>query len=65
MNLINQGISYVHNLFSNKKCKLIFLADRWFNMRAIMQHIQNLGDTYYIRTKSYVILRCDFVLYDV
>ena len=57
MNLINQGISYVHNLFSNKKCKLIFLADRWFNMRAIMQHIQNLGDTYYIRTKSNVAIK--------
>lgn len=57
MNLINEGISYVHNLFKDKKCKLIFLADRWFNLRPIMQHIQDLGDTYYIRTKSNVAIK--------
>ena len=26
MNLINEGISYVHNLFKDKKCKLIFFS---------------------------------------
>ena len=52
--LINEGISYVHNLFSNKNCKINFLADRWFNYREIMQHIDSLGDTYYIRTKTNV-----------
>lgn len=52
LSLIKQGISYVHNLFNNKKCNLIFLADRWFNFREIMQHIDSLGDTYCIRTKS-------------
>lgn len=57
MDLINEGITFVHNLFNNTNCKLIFLADRWFNMRAIMQHIENLGDTYYIRTKSNVSIK--------
>lgn len=52
-----QGITFVHNLFNDTNCKLIFLADRWFNMRAIMQHIENLGDTYYIRTKSNVSIK--------
>ena len=37
ISLINQGISYVHSLFNDKKCNLIFLADRWFNFREIMQ----------------------------
>lgn len=52
ISLINQGISFVHVLFSSKKCNLIFLADRWFNFREIMQHIDSLGHTYCIRTKS-------------
>ena len=51
ISLINQGISYVHSLFNDKKCNLIFLADRWFNFREIMQHIDSLGDFYCIRTK--------------
>ena len=59
LSLINQGISYVHSLFNNKKCNLIFLADRWFNFREIMQHIDSLGDTYCIRTKSNVAIEVD------
>ena len=54
-----QGISYVLSLFSDKKCNLIFLADRWFNFREIMQHIDSLGDTYCIRTKSNVSIEID------
>ena len=52
LSLIKEGISYVHNLFIHKDCKLIFLADRWFNFRQIMEHINSLGDTYCIRTKT-------------
>lgn len=59
LSLINEGISFVHNLFKNKKCNLIFLADRWFNFREIMQHIQDLGNTYCIRTKSNVSIEID------
>jgi hypothetical protein len=59
LSLMNQGISYVHNLFKDKKCNLIFLADRWFNFREIMQHIDSLGDTYCIRTKSNVSIEID------
>ena len=59
ISLINQGISYVHSLFNDKKCNLIFLADRWFNFREIMQHIDSLGDTYCIRTKSNVSIEID------
>ena len=54
LSLINEGISFVSSLFKHKKCNLIFLADRWFNFRQIMQHIQSLGHTYCIRTKSNV-----------
>jgi hypothetical protein len=59
LSLINQGISYVHNLFKDKKCNIIFLADRWFNFREIMQHIDSLGDNYCIRTKSNVSIEID------
>ena len=59
LSLINQGISYVHTLFNGKKCNIIFLADRWFNFREIMQHIDSLGDTYCIRTKSNVSIEID------
>lgn len=59
LSLINQGISYVHTLFNDKKCNIIFLADRWFNFREIMQHIESLGDTYCIRTKSNVSIEID------
>ena len=48
LSLIAEGISYVNNLFKDKKCQLIFLADRWFNFREIMEHIQSLGNIYLI-----------------
>lgn len=59
LSLINEGISYVFNLFKNKNYNLIFLADRWFNFRDIMQHIDSLGCTYCIRTKSNVSIEID------
>lgn len=57
--LIKEGILYVHNLFINHNCKLIFLADRWFNICSIMKYIDSLGDTYCIRTKSNVCIDID------
>lgn len=59
LSFINDGISYVHNLFKDKKCNLIFLADRWFNFRDIMAHIQSLGHTYCIRTKTNISISID------
>lgn len=59
MSLIKEGISFAYNLFKNKKCNLIFLADRWFNFREIMQHIDSLGCTYCIRTKSNVSIKIE------
>ena len=55
-NLIKEGISYCYNLFKNKKCEIIFLADRWFNFCEIMEHINSLNCTYYIRTKTNILI---------
>lgn len=63
ISLIKEGILYVHNLFKNKNCNLIFLADRWFNLCSIMNYIDSLGDTYCIRTKSNIFIdisECDY-----
>lgn len=49
---IKDGILYVHNLFSLKKCNLIFLADRWFPNCETLQYINDLGNTYCIRAKT-------------
>lgn len=59
LNLIKEGISYVHSLFENLDYKLIFLADRWFNFREIMHHIDSLGHEYCIRTKSNIAIEID------
>lgn len=59
LNLIKEGISYVHSLFENSDYKLIFLADRWFNFREIMHHIDSLGHEYCIRTKSNIAIEID------
>ena len=60
LELIKEGILYVHNLFQNKKnLNLIFLADRWFNFKEIMGFIDSLNDTYCIRTKSNVSIHID------
>lgn len=52
MNLIKEGINYVHDLLKDKGCELIFLADRWFPACEILEHINSIGDTYCIRAKS-------------
>ena len=35
------------------------MADRWFNFRDIMAHIQSLGHTYCIRTKTNISISID------
>lgn len=57
ISLFTKGIWFVHNLFSSKKCNLIFLADRWFPFIDIMQFIDSLGDTYCIRAKSNTLIK--------
>ena len=59
LSLINEGISYVFELFKSKNYNLIFLADRWFNFRQIMQHIDSLSCTYCIRTKTNFAIEID------
>ena len=59
LDLIKEGISYVHSLFENSGYRLIFLADRWFNFRELMMHIDSLGDIYCIRTKSNITIEID------
>ena len=54
--IIKKGISYCHELFSEKNYKLIFLADRWFNSSYIMEHINSLKCIYNIRLKENI--RC-------
>jgi len=49
---IIDGINKVHDLFKDKEFQLIFLADRWVNSKAILEHIDSLGYTYYIRLKD-------------
>lgn len=51
-NLIIEGINYVYNLFKEKDCKIIFLADRWFPNVKVLEHINNLNCTYVFRTKK-------------
>ena len=51
--LINDGISYCANLFSNHNCHIIFLADRWFPNIDVLSHIQNIGCFFCFRTKSF------------
>lgn len=53
LNMILDGILYVHNLFKNKDVNLIFLADRWFNSHKILSFIDSLGHIFVIRTKNY------------
>ena len=50
--LIIEGITFVHNLFKNKNCSLIFLADRWFPNCETMSFIESIGDIYCIRAKT-------------
>lgn len=47
-----KAIDYVHNLFIDSDFDLIFLADRWFNSFAFLNHINSLNHTYVIRLKG-------------
>ena len=54
-NLFIEGIDYCHNLLKkyNKDCDIVFLADRfWGAHTKVMEHINSIGDTYYIRAKG-------------
>lgn len=53
INMILDGILFVHNLFKDLNVSLVFLADRWFNSYKIMNFIDSLGHTFIIRTKSF------------
>jgi len=53
IDLINQGISFCANLFAQKNYHIIFLADRWFPLVSILDHIQSIGCFYCIRSKSF------------
>lgn len=50
--LIKEGIQYVHNLFKDKDCELIYLADRWFQNYKLMKYMDEIKVTYCIRIKS-------------
>ena len=50
--LLEEGIDFVSNLFSDKNVHLIFLGDRWFNSVKLMKYINNLGYTYVFRLKE-------------
>lgn len=59
VSLFTQGIQFVHDIFSSKNCKLIFLADRWFPFCELMAFIDSIGAEYYIRAKSNTIISID------
>ena len=48
---IIEGIDFVFNLFKDYDYKLIFLADRWFNSKKIIDHLISLNLSFYIRCK--------------
>lgn len=51
-NLIVEEINYVYNLFKEKDCNIIFLADRWLPNVKVLEHINSLNCTYVFRTKK-------------
>ena len=54
LKLITEGIKDTYEILKgrNKKLKIIYLADRWFDNCKIMKYIEELGETYCIRIKS-------------
>jgi len=56
LDLIKEGILFCYNLFKNKNCDIIFLADRWFNFTDIMAFIDSLNCSYFIRTKTNILI---------
>ena len=49
--LINEGVSFCANLFKDKNYHVIFLADRWFPLVDVLEHIQSLNCFYCVRTR--------------
>lgn len=49
---IIQIVNDVYSLFKNKGFDIVFLADRWFNSKALLSHIDNIDCKYAIRLKS-------------
>lgn len=49
---LEEGITFVSDLFKDKNYKLIFLGDRWFNSTKLMNFIDSLGHTYVFRLKE-------------
>ena len=49
---IIRAINKSYELFTNKNFNIIFLADRWFNSKNVLEHINKLGCTYCFRLKS-------------
>ena len=45
-------VDEAYSLFKNKNFDIVFLADRWFNSKALLKHIDMLGCKYAIRLKS-------------
>ena len=62
LKLITEGIKDTYEILKgrNKKLKIIYLADRWFDNCKIMKYIEELGETYCIRIKS----RLTFYIHD-
>lgn len=47
-----KAVDTIHNLFKDTDFELVFLADRWFNSYALLEHINSLNYSYVIRLKS-------------
>lgn len=49
---IIKAIDNAFYLFKNKNFDVVFLADRWFNSKKVLQHIDSIGATYCFRLKG-------------
>ena len=49
---IINAIDCAYSLFKEKYFNVIFLADRWFNSKKVLQHIESIGATYCFRLKG-------------
>ena len=49
---IIKAIDNAFYLFKDKNFDIVFLADRWFNSKKVLQHIDSIGATYCFRLKG-------------
>lgn len=49
---IIKAINSTYQLFKDKDCTLVFLADRWFNSKNILSYIKEIGCLYAFRFKG-------------